>query len=234
MTHQSASHQPLRLNKALALSLGISRRQADDLIASGQITVNEKTATLGERFDPDNDIISQNGKKVNFKTELEYFLLNKPVNYVSSRKKQGDAPTIYSLLPKNLHHLKSVGRLDKDSSGLLLLSNDGDFILRMTHPSFNKTKNYLITLDKPLEPLHQQMISDYGLQLEDGPSKLNLEKLTDDRKQWRVTMHEGRNRQIRRTFKSLDYTVIKLYRTNFGPYDLDGLKSGEFKKVTKL
>lgn len=235
MTQSQPSHQLHRLNKSLALALGLSRRQADDLIASGQIKINHETATLGARFDPTTDIISHNDRKVNLQgVELEYLLLNKPVGYVSSRKQQGESPTIYSLLPKAMHHLKPVGRLDKDSSGLLLLSNDGDFILRMTHPSFNKTKNYLVTLDKPLEPLHQQMISDFGLTLPDGVSRLHLEKLNDNAKEWRITMHEGRNRQIRRTFKALGYTVTKLHRTYFGPYSLGETKRGEFIKVAKL
>ena len=234
MTDQQSSHQAQRLNKHLALSLGTSRRRADDLIAAGQVKINDQVAILGARFQPDSDIITYNDKPIQAETALEYILLNKPTNYVSSRKQQGDTPTLYSLLPKNLHHLKPVGRLDKDSSGLILLSNDGDFILRMTHPSFNKTKNYLVTLDKPLEPLHQQMISDFGIQLEDGRSQLYLEKLNDNQKEWRITMHEGRNRQIRRTFKALGYTVTKLHRTNFGPYSLGDLKRGEYQKVTKL
>lgn len=233
LNHQQGL-QLQRLNKFLALSLGLSRRQADNLIVAKRIKINDTVATLGARFDPKKDSVFYDDKKVSQNTEFEYFLLNKPVNYVSSRKKQGEADTIYALLPKNLTHLKPVGRLDKDSSGLLLLSNDGDFILRMTHPSFNKTKNYLVTLDKPLEPLHQQMISDYGLQLEDGPSKLLLERLDDSRTKWRITMHEGRNRQIRRTFKALGYTVKKLHRTNFGPYSLEDLKKGQYKKVDRL
>ncbi len=236
MTQPQPSHQPLqRLNKTLALALGISRREADELIQNGEIKIDGKLAVIGSRLDPDKNIITHNGKKVNIEqSPLAYYLLNKPVNYVCSRKQQGKAPTIYSLLPKNLHHLKPVGRLDKDSSGLLLLSNDGDFILEMTHPRYIKSKNYLVTLDKPLQPLHQQMISDFGLQLEDGHSQLFLERLNDNRKEWRVTMHEGRNRQIRRTFKALGYTVDKLHRTNFGPYSLEGIKRGTLKEVSKL
>ena len=226
------SHQQLqRLNKYLALSLGLSRRQADDLIADRKININDQPATLGARFNPDSDIIYYQGTPVKPVNSYQYIALNKPTNYVCSRKQQGSVPTVYSLLPENMHHLKTVGRLDKDSSGLLLLSNDGDFILRMTHPKFNKSKNYLVTLDKPLEPLHQQMISDFGLQLEDGPSKLHLEKLNDNRKEWRITMHEGRNRQIRRTFKALGYTVVKLHRTNLGPYSLGDIKRGRWKEL---
>ena len=233
MTQANHQHHQ-RLNKHLAQSLGISRRQADELISSGQVKINDTIVPLGTRFDASKDKVTVKGKTVKPSTELDYILLNKPRNYVCSRKQQGSAPTIYTLLPEQLHHLKTVGRLDKDSSGLILLSNDGDFIQQMTHPSFYKNKNYLVTLDKPMEPLHQQMINDYGLQLEDGPSKLQLEKLNDNAKTWRVTMHEGRNRQIRRTFQALGYTVTKLHRTNFGKYELSDLARGQYKTVSKL
>jgi 23S rRNA pseudouridine2605 synthase len=170
-----------------------------------------------------------NGKLVTEKKAFTYLALNKPIGYVSSRKQQGDNPTLYSLLPKEYATLKPVGRLDKDSSGLLLLTDDGDFAYQMTHPKFYKVKTYTVSLHKPLEPLHQQMISDYGIQLEDGPSKLSLERASDDRKDWIVTMHEGRNRQIRRTFSALGYEVTNLHRTSFGDYKLDDLEAGDFK-----
>jgi pseudouridine synthase len=151
---------------------------------------------------------------------------------VCSRKPQGDSPTIYELLPAEYHALKPVGRLDRNSSGLILLTNDGDFAYRMTHPKFAKTKIYSARLDHDLEPLHQQMISDYGVQLEDGVSKLMLERLREDsRKEWRVTMSEGRNRQIRRTFASLGYEVVKLHRTNFGNYSVGDMKTGTYELV---
>jgi 23S rRNA pseudouridine2605 synthase len=132
-----------------------------------------------------------------------------------------------------MHVLKPVGRLDKDSSGILLLTNDGDFAHTMTHPSFAKTKHYRVTLDKPLEPLHQQMISDYGVEIGDGASKLSLERQDDTRLEWIVVMNEGRNRQIRRTFAALGYDVTELHRFIFGPYELGTLASGEFETVSK-
>ena len=221
-----------RLNKYLAFQLGISRREADDLIARGDVTVNGEVATLGGRFDSGDDI-QVKGKSLDNKTEYHYIALNKPVGYVSSRKPQEGIPTIYELLPKDLHVLKSVGRLDKDSSGLILLTNDGDFAYEMTHPKFYKVKTYQIGLDRPLAPLHHQIINDRGIQLEDGPSKLTLEKKDDDGKEWTVTMHEGRNRQIRRTFGALGYTVLTLDRSGFGNYQLDDLKPGEHKPISK-
>lgn len=218
----------LRLNKHLALQLGVSRREADEHIEKGRVAVNQKTAILGARIHP-NDTVAVNGKVVENSTKFQYIAFNKPVGYVCSRRSQGDTPTIYSLLPKELHHLKPVGRLDKNSSGLIILTNDGDFAYQMTHPKFHKTKAYEVILDTDLEPLHQQMISDYGVQLEDGLSKFHLERLSENsRKQWQVTMHEGRNRQIRRTFAALGYEVAKLHRTTFGTHTLHDLRSGKY------
>lgn len=222
-----------RLNKHLALMLGVSRREADELISSNKVTINNRTATLGARFNT-GDVIKVNGRELKGEKEYKYFILNKPEGYVSSRKQQGDNPTIYSLLPKELHELKTVGRLDCNSSGLLILTNDGDFAFKMTHPSFQKTKIYQVRLDKDLEPLHQQMICDYGINLEDGVSKFSLERMNDSsRKDWIVTMHEGRNRQIRRTFATLGYEVKKLHRTNFGNYLLDNLQPGNYRETNK-
>ena len=228
------SSELLRLNKYLALQLGISRRQADNLIDQQKVTINNNIATLGARF-TDGDKIVVDDKEISGKTEYQYIALNKPAGYVCSRKQQGDSPTVYELLPEQYHQLKTVGRLDRDSSGLILLSNDGDFTYHMTHPSFFKTKIYNVRLENNLAPLHQQMISDFGVKLDDGPSKLQLERMNEtDRKSWIVTMHEGRNRQIRRTFGSLGYTVLKLHRTNFGNYSLGNIESGKFEIVDKI
>lgn len=219
-----------RLNKYLAFHLGISRREADEYIARGDVIVDASIATLGARIE-DGASVSVKGKPVAERSSFTYLMLHKPAGYVSSRRQQDKYPTVYSLLPKEYKNLKSVGRLDRDSSGLLLFTDDGDFTHRMTHPSFVKVKQYEVVLDAPLEPLHQQMISDFGVTLEDGRSQLGLERLNDDRKSWRVTMHEGRNRQIRRTFAALGYTVVELHRTHFGTYALDGLPAGEYRLV---
>lgn len=218
------SPQPIRLNKFLAERLGVSRREADDLIAAGDVLVNEKPAILGARIDK-NDKVCYNNKIVPFQTDFFYLAFNKPVGYVCSRRAQGLAPTLYELLPKDYQKLKTVGRLDKNSSGLILLTNDGNFAFQMTHPKFQKAKVYEVTLDRPLEPLHQQIISDYGVMLEDGPSKFLV---VHDNDKYLVTISEGRNRQIRRTFAALGYKVVKLHRTQFGKYQLSGLKPGEY------
>jgi 23S rRNA pseudouridine2605 synthase len=230
------SHNPQpnveRLNKHLALQLGVSRREADNLIDRGSVTINGATASLGARFTI-GDSIAVDGKTLQADTAYQYLAFNKPVGYVCSRKQQGESPTIYDLIPTEYHHLKPVGRLDRDSSGIILLTNDGNFAFTMTHPKFTKTKIYNVRLESELSPLHQQMISDHGINLEDGISALQLERMNEtDRKSWIVTMKEGRNRQIRRTFGALGYTVKKLHRTNFGNYALGDIKPGEFLVVT--
>ncbi|MBQ6149477.1 rRNA pseudouridine synthase [Candidatus Saccharibacteria bacterium] len=259
----------LRLNKFLAERIGVSRREADDLIKAGKVKINDKPAELGARLDK-SDKVWYNGNIIPFETDYLYIAMNKPVGYVCSRRAQGDAPTIYELLPKEYQKLKTVGRLDKDSSGLILLTNDGDFAFQHTHPKFKKEKIYEVELDKPLEPLHQQMISDYGIMLDDGPSRFLVVKVLESSpegirsaaarvqapaargarplgrelpkangpagrgprengsKTYLVKLSEGRNRQIRRTFAALGYKVTKLHRTNFGLYQLSGLKPGKY------
>ncbi len=233
MTNLNTARNTQRLNKFVALSLGVSRRKADELIEKGKIIVDGQPARLGQQISKVNHVsYNDNSLKIQDK---KLIALNKPVGYLCSRASQGGVPTIYELLPKSLHHLKPVGRLDKDSSGLILLTNDGDFAHHMTHPSFYKIKRYLVTLDQPLQPLHRQMINDFGVQLPDGPSRLTLERQHEgDEHRWIVQMSEGRNRQIRRTFAALGYTVTKLHRTDFGSYSLGSLKKGQWieEKIT--
>ena len=229
MTNPHNDQNSWRLNKFVALSLGVSRRKADELIEKGKIIVDGQPARLGQQISSTNQI-TYDGQSLEIQPK-KMIVLHKPTGYLCSRTSQGGVPTIYKLLPKNLHHLTPVGRLDKDSSGLILLTNDGDFAHTMTHPSFYKIKRYLVTIDKPLQPLHRQMINDFGVQLPDGPSQLTLERQHDgDDYRWIVQMSEGRNRQIRRTFDALGYTVKKLHRTDFGKYSLGELKRGEWKE----
>ena len=219
-----------RLNKYIATNFGVSRREADLLIQQGKVMINGTKAEIGQRVE-DGDKVTISGKNV-AEQKLIYLALNKPVGYVCSRKRQGDTPTIFELLPEKYQSLKNVGRLDRDSSGLILLTNDGDFAFQMTHPKFVKTKVYEVEIDRELEPLHQQMISDFGVDLPDGRSQLGLARLSDNnRRQWQVTMSEGRNRQIRRTFDALGYKVVALHRIKFGVYELSGLPEGEFTEV---
>ena len=219
----------IRLNKFLAERLGVSRREADDLIASGKVSLDDKPAVIGAKLDKTSKVC-YNNKIIPFDTEYFYIAFHKPVGYVCSRRAQGSTPTLYDLLPKSFQKLKTVGRLDKDSSGLILLTNDGDFAFQMTHPKFRKTKIYEVELNRPLQPLHQQMISDYGVMLDDGPSQFKVLKdaPAGPVERYVVFLTEGRNRQIRRTFAALGYKVTKLHRTNFGKYELGNLASGKY------
>jgi 23S rRNA pseudouridine2605 synthase len=219
----------MRINKYLAQATGMSRRAADVIVSQGRVTINATPAQPGSEV-TESDQILLDGQPVVMTANKTTIMLNKPVGYVVSREGQG-SQTIYDLLPAEYHTLKPVGRLDKDSSGLLLLTDDGELANQLTHPRYAKTKVYEIKLDKPLAPLHQQMINDHGIQLEDGLSQLHLEKLDDNGRSWRVTMAEGRNRQIRRTFASLDYEVISLNRVVFGTYKIDGLEVGGYREV---
>jgi 23S rRNA pseudouridine2605 synthase len=220
----------MRLNKFIAQATGMSRRAADAIISDGRIVINGKAAEMGSQVESD-DVVMLDGEQIKDVLPTRTIVLNKPTGYVVSRNGQGSR-TIYDLLPEQLHNLKPVGRLDKDSSGLLLLTNDGQLANALTHPSRQKIKIYEIKLNKPLLPLHHQMITDIGINLADGVSKFGLERLVeDDDTQWLITMHEGRNRQIRRTFESLDYTVNRLHRSQFGDYNLDGLTWGKYRDL---
>ena len=244
-------NQFVRLNKFLAERLGVSRREADELIKANQISINGIIAQIGDKVDKTSKVC-YNNKDIPVQTDYLYLAFNKPIGYVCSRRAQGDTPTIYSLLPDKYHKLKTVGRLDKDSSGLILLTNDGDFAFQMTHPKFRKQKIYEVNLDKSLEPLHQQMISDYGVALTDGLSRFkiinnqsfNLSPSKSHRNnsyshhqtkqpQYTVFLTEGRNRQIRRTFAALGYKVTKLHRISFGKYELGNLATGKYIEVQK-
>lgn len=218
----------MRINQFVAQATGLSRRAADEAVRQGRVTVNGQLAHLGAKA-TDNDQITLDGQPITPAVKRLTIMLNKPIDYVVSRQGQG-AETIYDLLPEEYHSLKPIGRLDKDSSGLLLLTNDGDLANRLTHPRYAKIKVYEIELNKPLAPLHQQMINDHGIHLEDGNSQLQLEKL-DNVHSWRVTMSEGRNRQIRRTFAALGYTVTLIRRVRFGDHVLADLPVGDHRPV---
>jgi 23S rRNA pseudouridine2605 synthase len=219
----------MRINKFLAAHTTLSRRGADAAIAEGRVLLNGRMPGPGDAVGADDTVILDN-QPITPDVKRQTIMFNKPVGYVCSRDGQG-SNTVYDILPAEYQHLNLVGRLDKNSSGLLLLTNDGDLANELTHPRYGKAKVYEIRLNNPLAPLHQQMISNIGVQLSDGPSQLALEKLDAQGLQWRIRMREGRNRQIRRTFDALGYSVKYLHRTTFGEYSLDGLKSGEIRPV---
>lgn len=219
----------MRLNKFIALATGMSRRSADSVITDDRVRINGNPPAQGMQVSAE-DIVTFDGKTISA-MEHTTIMFHKPAGCVCSRDGQG-SQTIYDILPDQYHHLKPVGRLDKYSSGLLLLTNDGNLANELTHPSKQKLKLYEVTVHKELQPLHRQMISDYGVELEDGRSKLVLERLEEGNDtKWTVSMSEGRNRQIRRTFAALGYTVRQLHRTQFGPYSINDLRPGQIKEI---
>lgn len=220
----------MRINKFIAQATGLSRRAADAALEAGRVMVNGEKPSSGYQV-LDTDTVLLDGSILTTQSSLlTTIMLNKPVGYVCSRDGQGNR-TVYDLLPESLHHLKPVGRLDKNSSGLLLMSDDGQLAYELTHPKFEKVKKYKIALNKDLTQQDFEHITKTGVMLDDGVSKFNLEKVNSQLKEWKVEMKEGRNRQIRRTFEHLDYNVVKLHRTHFGSYTLDTLRPGSYHKV---
>lgn len=215
----------MRINKFIAQVTGLSRRAVDTAVADKRVSINGLPATLGQEVS-EADAVTLDAKPITPASVTTTIMLNKPAGYVVSRTGQGSR-TVYELLPPELQHLKPVGRLDKDSSGLLLLTNDGQLAHELTHPKFTKEKVYEVTLNKPLAATDQSSIQ-RGIQLEDGLSTL---RLSGKGIAWIVTMHEGRNRQIRRTFEAGGYRVVKLRRIQFGDYKLGTLTSGQVQAV---
>lgn len=225
----------MRLNKYLSLGLNLSRRAADDLIAAKKVRINDQVAILGNRVE-DGDEVKVLGKIVKLEeAQKVYLLLNKPEGYLSSKVSQGGAPTVYELLPKEYKklNLNIAGRLDKDSCGLILLTNDGEYLNEITHPSSGKTKTYIVKLNKELSEEDLAKLK-AGVQIGDSrPSKFKSIRILED-SSLEVELEEGRNRQIRRTFYELGYRVTLLKRTQLGPHQLDELKEGETKEIDQI
>ncbi len=220
----------MRINSYIARATNLSRRAADAAIAEGRVTINGQPAELGTAV-TDKDKVSLDGRLLKPRRQNQTIILHKPVGYVTSRSGQG-SQTVYDLLPAKLHHLNPVGRLDKYTSGLLLMTDDGQLAQNLTHPSKQKIKVYEVMLDNELLPADVERITRFGIKLDDGISRFSLDYINDDEHyKWRVTMTEGRNRQIRRTFEALGYQVLDLHRTHFGPYKLGSLSSGKYKLI---
>lgn len=216
----------MRINKFVAQATGMSRRAADTAIAEGRVQINGQKPDSGTQV-ADTDVVTLDGQPITPDVNNVTIMLNKPVGYVCSRDGQGSR-TIYDLITPDLHYLKPVGRLDKDSSGLLLMTTDGQLAYELTHPKFEKIKKYKIALNKDLSPEDLRKITHEGVMLDDGVSKFNLEMINNQHKEWKVEMREGRNRQIRRTFETLGYNVVKLHRTHIGDYELGTLAIGSY------
>lgn len=190
--------------------------------------INRDIAKPGDKVDKE-DKVTFDGRVLTVSRETVTIMLNKPPGYVCSRKGQGNK-TIYDLLPKKYQRLKPIGRLDKDSSGLLLLTNDGIFANKLTHPRYQKEKIYVLALNKKLGPRDKNQLLT-GVELSDGMSKfINVKHYSNN--DYQVVLAEGRNRQIRRTFNALGYKILSLHRIRLGSYQLpDNLLLGEFNII---
>jgi len=215
----------MRLNQFLAKHTELSRRSADTAISAGRVTVNGKIPEIGQLFS-ESDIIELDGAPLK-QLKTTTIMLNKPIKTICSKVQQGNVQTVYNLLPEELQHLTYVGRLDKDTSGLLIMSNDGDLIQAVTHPSHQVVKQYEAQLPRMLRPQDQQAL-EAGIELEDGLSKLEVSGKGRD---WLIKIHEGRNRQIRRTFEALGYDLDRLHRSKVGKLTLGMLKTGEYREI---
>jgi 23S rRNA pseudouridine2605 synthase len=218
-----------RLQKVLA-QVGIgSRRVCEDLIAEGRITVNGAVATLGRRVDPATDRIAVDGVPLSVRPGLVTYLLNKPVGVVSTASDPQGRPTVVDLLPAE-PRVHPVGRLDVDSEGLLLLTNDGDLTFHLTHPRFGVEKEYLVAVRGRLRPVEVRRLRE-GVVLDDGitaPARVALVEPGLAR----ITIHEGRNRQVRRMCAAVGHPVERLVRTRIGPLADRSLAPGEWRALT--
>lgn len=219
----------MRVNQWIAQHTDYSRRKADELVMTGRVQINGHTATTGQQVQPP-DTVALDGKPiVHESAPLQVVLLHKPAGFVCSRRGQG-APSVYVLLPPAYQGLNIAGRLDKDSSGLVVFTNDGDLLYKLTHPSQQTAKVYTVTLDRVLAAPDLNLITKKGVLLDDGISRLDVAIQPDS--SLRITMHEGRNRQIRRTFAALNYGVTDLKRLQHGPYSLHTLAPRQHKVLS--
>ncbi len=219
----------MRINRFISIATGLSRRAADKLISSGNVLLNDHVATIGEDVS-DKDQLKINDQLLKLPDKYKLILFNKPSGYIVSRKGQGQK-TIYDILDNKYFKLKPIGRLDKDSSGLLLLTNDGILANKLTHPKNMKQKTYIASTDNLITPEDLKLLNK-GILLDDGVSKLKINYLNSEFN-YKIVIHEGRNRQIRRTLSKLGYNVTTLHRISFSKYIIGNLKPGEVKEINE-
>ncbi|MSY75963.1 MAG: pseudouridine synthase [Actinobacteria bacterium] len=218
-----------RLQKVLALRGWGSRRVCEDMIAEGRVTVNGEVAVLGRRVDAEVDTVEVDGVQIGLRPDLVYYLLNKPVGVITTASDPQGRPTVTELVPDE-PRVFSVGRLDADTEGLLLLTNDGELANRIAHPSHGVEKEYLayVNGNVPGKVLHRLR---EGIELEDGitaPAKAS--QLSPGL--LRITIHEGRNRQVRRMCEAVGFPVQRLVRVRIGPLRDSSLAPGEWRELT--
>jgi 23S rRNA pseudouridine2605 synthase len=220
----------VRLNRYLALAGLSSRRGAEEYIRRARVTVNGELSTdLATQVAP-TDQVRVDGKVVRTQ-EFIYVLLNKPADFLTTRSDERSRKTIYDLLPRDVPNLAHVGRLDKESEGLLLLTNDGDLAFRITHPKFKLEKEYLVTLDREFAP-EDSAKTKKGIYLAEGRARFDSIVKVNPR-QVRVVLTQGLKRQVRRVFAALDYKVKRLQRVRIGPLTDQRLRPGEIRLLDK-
>ncbi len=224
-----------RLQKYLAGAGVASRRASETMILEGRVAVNGKVVKeLGTKVVPGKDKVTVDGKPIKQEEKMVYLLMNKPAGYLTTVKDTHDRPTVMDLLTDVKYRVFPVGRLDFETEGLLLLTNDGDFAYRMTHPKFKIKKTYLATVQGELTKERLAMLRN-GVELEDGktaPAEVNIVRQEKHRTVVEITIHEGKNRQVRRMFKAVKNPVLELKRISVGSLNLKGVGEGEYRHLT--
>ena len=225
----ASSGEGERLQKVLA-RVGIgSRRVCEDLIAEGRVLVDGETAVLGRRVDPETALIEVDGAPVGVRPDLVHYVLNKPAGVVTTADDPQGRPPVVGLVP-NEPRVFPVGRLDVDTEGLLLLTNDGELAHRLTHPSYGVEKEYVAEVEGlPTRAVLRRLRA--GVELDDGPTAPARATLVDP-SVLRLTIHEGRNRQVRRMCEAVGHSVVRLVRTRIGPLADRSLAPGAWRKLT--
>ncbi len=222
------------LQKYIAQSGYCSRRKAEELIKQGRVTLNGKIAKIGDKVNKGDQVIIQ-GKKIKLPKEQIYIILNKPKGYVCTSRKFKKEKNVFDLLPIK-EKLSLAGRLDKDSRGLVLLSNDGDLIQKLTHPRYEHEKEYIVKI-KNEQNLSQSIIMEKfikGIDIGEGDGIVSAKKIKFlGNNKFRIILTSGKKRQIRRMFKALNCKVLDLERIRIGNIKLGKLKKGEWKKIKK-
>ncbi len=219
-----------RLQKVLARAGIGSRRVAEELIEAGRVRVNGEVAVLGRRVDPDHDVVAVDGTPLGTAQGLAYRLLNKPRGVVATAADPQGRPTVVQLVPDD-PRVVPVGRLDVDTEGLLLLTNDGQLHHRLTHPSFGVEKEYLVEVEGTLTAGTLQRLR-YGIELEDGPTA-PAKASSPAPNLLKLIIHEGRNRQVRRMCEAVGHPVRRLVRTRIGVLSDPQLRPGAWRDLTR-